>query len=106
MAYMIRVTAEFIDVPAGASGAMLGQAQADNPGYGSSAGPGEVGNAQRLIMRVAEQVAAAAANTDFQTALNNAAADLYTRFTTAGAEPGYGSGTPYSIVSGWATGNP
>jgi hypothetical protein len=105
---MLRVTAEYLWVPPGTAGTLLGQAQADNPGYGATLTPGDVGAAQRLIMRVAEAVAggAAPANTDFQDALNAAAADLYTRLGTANAEPGYGPGTPFSIIQNWATGAP
>lgn len=109
MSYRVSLIARYEWVPDGVGGTMLGQPQADNPGMGSAgATAGTVPGAQEASDIVAAIVPAgnSPANTDFQTALNNAAAALYTRFTTAGAVPGFTSGTLYAQVAGWSTGNP
>lgn len=109
MAFRIRVRVDYDWVPDGAGTALLGQQQADQPGYGAAAGPGEVGAAQTCSDIVGEIVpnGDSAANADIQTALNAAATDLYTRFTTAGSVPGFaGAGTLSSIVLAWPTGGP
>ena len=84
--YAIRVFA-FIDlIPAGAGGAALGQMQANVPGGGATLIPHTTGIAQTLAMTpVFEQVpgGAAPSGANFQTALNSAAADLYTNLTAA-----------------------
>lgn len=107
MAYRMRLRVDYDWVPDGVGTALLGQPQAENPGYGAAGGLGEVGAAQTCSDIVAEFVpnGDAAANADFQTALNAAAADLYTRFTTAGAVPGFaGPNTLSSVVLAWPSG--
>lgn len=108
MPFAIEVTARYIYIAPGTGGALLGQQQADHPGYGSTGmGAGPVPAAATASDIVAASVAAgdSAANTDFQTALNNAAAALYTRLITAGYVPGFaGSGTLLAQIQAWPTG--
>ena len=93
-------------VPDGTGAALLGQQQADNPGYGASGGYGTVGAAQTASDQVAELVPGgdSPTGTNFQTALTALGADLYTRLTTAGAVPGFTSGTLLAQVQGFSTG--
>lgn len=106
MAYRLRLRADWDWVPDGAV-ALMGQQQADNPGYAGT-GAGMVGIAQTASDIDAEIVPGgdSPSNANFQTALNNAAATLYTRMTTAGAVPGFTSGTLAALVQGWSSGNP
>lgn len=109
MAYRVRAQFIYEWLPDGAGTALLGQQQADQPGYGAGATVGEVGAAQVCSDVVGEFVpnGDAAVAADFQTALNSLATDAYTRFTTAGAVPGFaGAGTLSSIVLAWPTGGP
>ena len=108
MSFRIRVRVDYDFIPDGSGGVMLGQMQADNPGYGASGGSGPVGVAETASDIVAEIVDGgnSAATGDFQTALNAAAADLYTRLTTANSVPGFTSGTLLAQIQGWPTGNP
>ncbi len=109
MAYRVRLVVMYEYVPDGTGFALLGQQQADQPGYGAAGTPGPVGAAQAASDIVGEFVPGGDSPTaaNFQTALNNAAADAYTRLTTAGDVPGFaGSVTLLSIVQGWSTGNP
>ena len=110
MAYRVRAQIIYEWIPDGAGSALLGQQQADQPGYGASATFGAVGAAQTASDVVGEIVpggdSPSAAN--FQTALNAIATDEYTRLTTAGSVPGFAGtgGTLLAIVQGWSTGNP
>ena len=107
MAYRIRVKVDYDWVPDGAGSAILGQQQADNPGYAGT-GFGPVGAAQTASDIDAEIVPGGDSPTgaNFQTALNAAAATLYTRLTTANSVPGFTAGTLLATVQGWSTGNP
>jgi hypothetical protein len=109
MPFFIKVTAEYGYVPAGTAGTTMGQRQADWPGTGAvGASVGPVFIAQSAKDYVGEAVAAgdAAANTDFQNALNSAAADLYTQLITTGDVPGFTSGTLLAQIQAWPTGTP
>lgn len=105
-----RVRAQFIYewITDGDSGALLGQQQADQPGYGATAQPGTVGAAQTYSDIVGEIVPGgdSPTSTNFQTALNALATDEFTRFTTANSSPGFTGGTPLALVQAWSTGNP
>jgi hypothetical protein len=107
--YRVRAQIIYEWVPAGAGSALMGQQQADQPGYGAAATFGPVGMAQTASDIVGEIVPGGStpSGSNFQTALNNLAADEYTRLITAGDVPGFaGSGTLLGVVQGWATGNP
>lgn len=106
MAYRVRVRVDYDWVPDGSGGATLGQMQAENPGFGASGAGGIVGVAQTASDIVAEAVPGgdSPSTANFQTALNAAAADLYTRLTTANAVPGFTSGTLAAQIQGWSTG--
>jgi hypothetical protein len=112
MAYAVQLVARYVWVPDGTGSALLGQRQGDFPGYGAvTAGVGGYGTvpaAQEASDFVGEIVPGGDTPTgpNFQTALNSAAADLYTQMTTAGAVPGFTSGTLLALVQAWATGNP
>jgi hypothetical protein len=109
LAYRIRIRVDYDWIADGAGTALLGQQQADQPGYGATAGPGAVGAAQTASDIVGEAVPGGDSPTgaNFQTALNAAATDLYTRLSTAGAVPGFaGAGTLLATVQGWSSGNP
>lgn len=108
MAYRLRATFDWDWVPDGAGSAMLGQQQANNPGFGSGQTAGAVGAAQTASLIVAEIVPGGDSPTtgNMQTALNAAAADAYTIMTTAGAVPGFTAGTLAALIQGWSTGNP
>ncbi len=106
--FMVEVVAFYRWVPDG-MGSQLGPQQANSPGYGATAIPGTVPAAQEASDRVGEIVPGGDSPTtaNFQTALNNGAADLYTRFTTSAAVPGFApSGTLAAIVQAWSTGGP
>lgn len=107
MAYRIRVAVSYDWVPDGGGGAILGQQQAENPGVAGT-GAGSVGAAQTASDIDAEIVPGgdSPSSANFQTALNAAAATLYTRLTTANQVPGFTSGTLLALVQGWSTGNP
>lgn len=107
--YAVKLTVEYFLIPDGASGAALGQRQSNWPGagvLGASAGP--VAFAQSASDYALEIVPGGdtPVNTNFQTALNTAAADLYTQFITTNDVPGFTSGTLFNQVSQWATGGP
>lgn len=108
MAYRIRVRVDYDWVPDGVGGALLGQMQADNPGFTSAGTSGLVGAAQTASDIVAEIVPGGNSPTgaNFLTALQSAATDLNTKMTTAGLVPGFTSGTLLALVQGWSTGNP
>ena len=105
MAYRIRVRVDYDWCPDGAGGALLGQQQADNPGIAGT-GAGTVAAAQTASDIDAEVVPGGDSPTsgNFQTALNNAAATLYTRLTTANSVPGFTSGTLLAQVQAFSTG--
>jgi hypothetical protein len=92
----------------GAGSALMGQQQADQPGYGATGTVGPIGASQTYSDIVGEMVPGGDSPTagNFQTALNALAADEYTRLTTANTSPGFTSGTPLALVQGWSTGNP
>lgn len=108
MAFRLRMRVDYDWVPDGSGGATLGQAQAENPGYGAAGGAGAVGISETASDIVAELVPGgdSPSGANFQTALNAAATDLYTRLTTAGSVPGFTSGTLLAQVQGWSTGGP
>lgn len=105
--YGLKVTVEYYLLPDGASGASMGQRQSNWPGVGAAgANAGPIAFAQSASDYVFEIVPGGdtPVNTNFQTALNSAATDLYTQFTTTNDVPGFTSGTLFTQVSGWATG--
>lgn len=107
MPFVIRVQATYCYVPAGAGGAALGQRQANWPGSGASGTntlPVAVAQSAEDMIGVPVANGDSAAATDFQTALNTAATNLYTQFTTTGAVPGFTSGTLSAQVLAWPTG--
>lgn len=106
MAYAIRVEITYGWVPDGTGPATAGQMQADMPGYGATGTPGVTFVAQTAKDIVGEQVPGgdSPSGANFQTALNAAAADAYTRLTTANAVPGFTSGTLLATVQAWSTG--
>jgi hypothetical protein len=108
MAYRLRAQIFYEWIGDGTGLALLGQQQADQPGYGAAATPGDVGLSQVYSDVVGEIVPGgdSPTGTNFQTALNNLAADEYTRLTTAGSSPGFTSGTPLALIQAWSTGNP
>lgn len=112
MAFMLKMKVDYCWVPDGTAGALMGQRQGDFPGYGAVTGGiggyGTVPAAQEASDFVGEVVPGgdSPSGANFQTALNAAAADLYTQMTTAGAVPGFTSGTLLALVQAWATGNP
>lgn len=109
MAFRVRMQVMYEWVPSGAGTALLGQQQADQPGYGPTGTPGAVGAAQTASDIVGDIVPGgdSPSGANFQTALNALAADAYTHLTTAGAVPGFaGAGTLLATVQGWPTGNP
>jgi hypothetical protein len=86
---------------------MIGQNQANLPGYTSALGVGAVGAAQTLELMVAEIVPGgeSPSSGNFTTALSAAATDLGTLLSTAGAFGG-NAGTPLSLIQAWSTGGP
>lgn len=108
MPYIIRVTLEPCYVAQGASSALLGQQQSNEPGYGATQGPGPVPVAQTMMLMVNESVPGgeSPSSANFTTALSAAATDLGTMLTTAGSVPGFTSGTPLALIQGWSTANP
>lgn len=107
MAIRIRVTLDVDYVPDGTGGALLGQNQANNPGYGSALAAGSIGAAQTLELMVAEVVPGGNTPTagNFATALTAAATDLGTLLVTNAAWAG-NPGTPLSYIDAWVTGTP
>lgn len=107
MGYRIRLTVDYDFVPDGVGSTLLGQQQADMPGYGGTETYGAVGASQTLRLSEAEVVPGANAPTqaNFNTALTTGIASIATRMATAGAFSG-GTQTPLAIIQGWATGNP
>ncbi len=101
MAYGIRVTLEPFWIGDGTGAAALGQNQGNEPGYGAAQGPGPVPVGQTMMLMVNEAVPGG-----FNTAIGQAATDLETMLVTAGATPGFTSGTPLALIQGWSTGNP
>lgn len=106
MAYRVRATILYEWIPDGVGGAMLGQAQADQPGFGATGTIGTFPGAQTASDIVGELVPGGDSPTgaNFQTALNTLAADAYTRLSTANQVPGFTSGTLLALVQGWSTG--
>src|SRR5215469_16746014 len=104
--FAVILQVKYVLLPDGAGGAALGQRQADFPGYGAAGvNPGPVAFAQSASDYAMEIVPGgdSPVNTNFQTALNNAAADLYTQFTTANDVPGFTSGQLFTQVTGWTS---
>lgn len=112
MAYVMWMEVRYGWVPDGAFSAALGQNQANVPGERSGAGtatapiPMSVSMAQSAYDLVGKPVPGGDTPTgaNFQTALNNCAADLYTNLTTTNAVPGFTSGTLLAKIQAWATG--
>jgi hypothetical protein len=105
--YMIRVKVDYDWVPDGAGGALLAQQQADEPGIaGTGSGTAQAAQTASDIDREVVPGGDSPTGANFQTALNAAAATLYTRLTTANSTPGFTSGTLLAVVQGWSTGNP
>lgn len=108
MAIRMRVYCDIDWVGDGAGGALLGQNQANDPGYGSALGPGAAGVGQTLRLQVAEQVPGGDSPTaaNFTTAFTQLATDLGTMIS-ASPNPFNGStATALSIVQGWSSGLP
>lgn len=108
MGYVVQLQATYMWVPDGAGGAaVVGGAQANVAGYGSTGGPGAIGNAQKLELWAMEQVPGGNSPTqaNFNTAVVNAAAYLNTKMGTAGST-GFSTGTPLAVAQGWSTGGP
>lgn len=104
MALRVRVFVRVDQIVGGTGTALVGQVQADNPGYGQGDDPGPVGAGQTMLLSDAETVpGTAGAHTvaNFRTALV-AAADAI-----AGS-----SGTPkitaavLAEINAWQTGSP
>jgi hypothetical protein len=116
LAYKLRLTVDVDWVPDGGGTAFLGINQSNNPGYNSQLGPGAAGMAQTAELMIAEAVPGGDSPTlaNFLTALQNAANDLAgtpvgTNPVPIFSQPGalYGqTGTPLSIIQGFASGNP
>jgi hypothetical protein len=109
MAFRVRAQIFYEWIPDGAGSALLGQQQADQPGYGPTGTAGAVGASQVASDIVGEIVPGgdSPSGANFQTALNLIATDEYTRLITAGSVPGFaGAGTLLAVVQGWSTGNP
>lgn len=108
MAYRIRLTVDYDWVPDGVGFTQLGQQQSNNPGTGSTQGPGTVGAAQTLSLIQAETVPGGDSPTqsNFNTALLNAIADIETQMGTVGAAFGVGNQTPLALIQGFSSGNP
>ena len=107
MAYIIQMQLIPMWVPDGAGSAVLGQNQANFSGFGTTFGPGPVGNAQSMTLLSAEVVPGGDSPTqgNFNTAMTNAVSDLTTKMGTVGGNSGESS-TPLAIIQGWSTGNP
>ena len=107
--YRLRMTLDIDWIGDGTGSALLGQNQANNPGYGASLAPGAAGVAQTAEIMVSEIVPGGdtPSGANFNTALAAGATDLGTILATAGSVPGFaGSGTLLAVVQAWATGNP
>lgn len=106
--YQVEATFRFRWIGDGPGGSyMLGQNQAENAGYGSSLGAGEVPAAQYAEARVTELVPGGDSPTgaNFNTTFTNLAADMNTLMTAA-TNPYNGSTTQTLLaqVQGWSTG--
>ena len=109
MAYRVRATISFDFMPDGASGAMLGQQQAENPGYAAALAAGPVGAAQTLSFVLAEVVPGGNSPTagNFQTALTAIGTDAYTIANAIQASMGFSATQSLiAVAQGWSTGNP
>jgi hypothetical protein len=111
MPFVVWAEVKYAYVPVGAGTALLGQQQAEVPGFTGVVppAPAAVPAAQMASDVVMEPVPGGESPTgaNFQTALNAAAADAYTRLIGAGQVPGFsGTGTLLATVQGWSTGNP
>ena len=102
----VRLQAQYFYIPSGAGGAALGQRQADWPGVGATPTPGPIAIAQSAQDMVFEVVPGgdSFSTGNLQTALNAAAADLYTQATTTNSVPGFTSGTLLALMQAWPTG--
>jgi hypothetical protein len=108
MAYIVYCQVRYCWVPDGAAGA-IGQEQGDFPAYGSfTPAVGTVPAAQEASDMAGAWVPGGDAPTDanFQTALNNMAAYLYTNASTAGDVPGFTTGKLTDLMRAWSTGSP
>lgn len=108
---MIRITAlvVFEQVGDGPGGSyMLGQNQAEYPGFGGTDTSGVIGSAQRAELRVAELVPGGDTPTsgNFTTAFTSLATDLGTKLSATPNAYNGSTATLLSIIQGWATGNP
>ncbi len=115
MTVRIRVTVDIDQLMPGAGGALLGQNQSNDPGYGGTLAAGAAGASQTLELMVAETVPGGDTPTlaNFLTALTAAANDLAGTPASGGlaimSQPGaWGGnpGTPLAIVQAWPTGGP
>lgn len=106
MPFFIKTEVTYGWAPAGAGGAGVGQPQSNFPGTGATPGSGYVFVGQSASDIVGEAVPGgdSPSGANFQTAINAAATDLYTRLTTANAVPGFTSGTLLAQVQAWSTG--
>ena len=108
MAYRVRAVFIYEWVPDGAGSALMGQQQADQPGYGFPPQAGSVGAAQ-VFSEIGGTIVPGGdspSGANFNTAISQLATDEQTRFTTAGSAPGFTNGTPLALVQAWSTGNP
>ncbi len=108
---MIRITAIVIfeqvgDGPGGSY--MLGQSQAEYPGFGGTDTYGVIGSAQRAELRVAELVPGGDSPTsgNFATAFTSLATDLGTKLAATPNPFNGSSQTLQAIINGWPTGTP
>ena len=87
---------------------MLGQSQAEYPGFGGTDTYGEVASSQRAELRVAELVPGGDAPTsgNFTTAFTSLATDLGTKLSATPNTYNGASATLLSIIQGWSTGTP
>jgi hypothetical protein len=101
----IRITIDIDYIGAGTGVTLMGQAQGDNPGIGSAAGPGSVGNGQTL--RLLDKVAPVPGTPGALTVAN-----FNTALTTAVSDFAAASGTPIitaallAQINGFFTGSP
>jgi hypothetical protein len=107
---MLRCYLDICQVGDGAGTALLGQLQANEPGYGAAVGTGGYGavpSAQTLRLQDAVPVPGGDVPTagNFTTAFTQLATELGTLLATAGAYSG-GPQTPLAIVQGWNSGLP
>ncbi len=107
MAYRIDVRLRVSWVPDGAGSAFLGQNQSNQPGTGASLAASTIAVGDSLDLFQGETVPGGDSPSagNFTTALTNAATDLGTQLSTAGAWAG-NPGTPLAIIQSWSTGGP